>query len=97
MKEIVFFLKAADQRPRTIIYSVLFQERNCLLLKSSRPKTKDQILFSSFSMNKMTSSQKQQTKDPGPDPIQFFFKEEIDFFSKAADQRPRTRSYSVPF
>jgi hypothetical protein len=48
-------------------------------------------------MNKMTSSLKQQTKDHGPDPIQFLFKEEIDFFSKAADQRPRTRSYSVPF
>jgi hypothetical protein len=50
-----------------------------------------------FSRKKLTSSQKQQTKDQGPDPIQFLVKEEIDFFSKAADQRPRTRSNSVPF
>jgi hypothetical protein len=48
-------------------------------------------------MNKMTSSQKQQTKDQGPDPFQVLFKEEIDFFSKAADQRPKTRFNSVPF
>jgi hypothetical protein len=61
------------------------------------PKTKEQIHFCSFPMNKMTSSQKQQTKDQVPDPIQFLYNEQNDFFRKAADQRPRTRSYSVPF
>jgi hypothetical protein len=89
------FLKQADQRPRTRIYSVPFHERNSLLLKSSRPKTKDQNLF--LSKKEIVFSQKQETKDQGPAPIQFLFKEEIDFFSKAADQRPRIRSYSVPF
>jgi hypothetical protein len=39
-------------------------------------------------MNKLTSSLKQQTKDQGPDPIQFLFKEEIYFFSKAANEGP---------
>jgi hypothetical protein len=92
-----FFLKAADQRQRTGSISFHFQSKSLLCLKSSRTKTKDQILFSSFPMNKMTSSKKHQTKDQGPDLIQFLFKEEIDLFSKSADQRPRTRSNSVSF
>jgi hypothetical protein len=29
--------------------------------------------------------------------MQFLFKEKIDFVLKAADQRPWTRSYSIPF
>jgi hypothetical protein len=89
--------KSLDQRPRNRSISVPFQWTKWLRPKSSRPKTKYQIQFSSFTMNKMTSSEKQQTKDQGPDLIQFFFKEEIDFFSEASDQRLRTRSNSVPF
>jgi hypothetical protein len=44
----------------------------------------------------MTSSYKKRTKDQGPESIQFLSKKEIVFFSKAADQRPRTRIYSFP-
>jgi hypothetical protein len=46
-------------------------------------------------MKKSTSSQIQQTKDQGPDPIQFFCNEQINLFPNAADQRPRTRFNSV--
>jgi hypothetical protein len=43
-------------------------------------------------MNKSTSSQILQTKDQGPDPIQFLCNKQIDFFSNLADQRASTRS-----
>jgi hypothetical protein len=94
-EQIHFFSKAADQKPRTRSNSVLKQGTNQLLLKSCRPKTKDQIQFSLNAKNKLTSSQKLQTKNQGPHQIQFKCKEQIDFLSKAADQRPRTRSNSV--
>jgi hypothetical protein len=34
----------------------------------------------------------QHTKDQGTDAEQFFCKEQLDFFSDAADQQPTTRS-----
>jgi primase-polymerase (primpol)-like protein len=43
------------------------------------PKTKDQIQFSSFAMNKSTSSQIQQTKHQGPDSTQFLCHEHSSF------------------
>jgi uncharacterized pyridoxamine 5'-phosphate oxidase family protein len=93
---IVFFSNLADQRPRTRSNSVPMQPTNQLLLKCCRPKTKDQIQFSSIAMHKSTSSQMWQTKDQGPDPIQFLSNEKIVFFLNLADQRPTTRSNSVP-
>jgi hypothetical protein len=95
-EEINFVPNTADQRPRTRSNSVLLQWTNQLIPKCCRPKTKDQIQFSSFAMNKLTSSQMQQTKDQGPDSIQFLCHEQIDFFPNTADQRPRTRFNSAP-
>jgi hypothetical protein len=91
-ERINFMPDAVDQRPRTRCWSVPLQGTNQFLFQYSRPKTKDQILISSFAKNKSTSSQMLQTKDQGLDPNQFLCKEQIDFFPDAADQRPRTRS-----
>jgi hypothetical protein len=87
-EQIVFFSNLADQRQRTRSNSVPMQPTNQLLLKCCRPKTKDQIQFSSFAINKSTSSQMWQTKEQGPDPIELLCNEQIDFFSNVADQRP---------
>jgi hypothetical protein len=92
-----FLSNAADQRPRTRLYSVTLKGTNQLPLQCSRPKTKDQIIFSCFVMNKLTSSRMPQAKVQGPDPIQLLWNEQTDFLSNAADQIPRTRSYSVDY
>jgi hypothetical protein len=94
-EQIYFFSNTADQRPRTKSNSFPMQFTNQLLPKCSRPKTKDQIFFSSFAMNKSTSSQIQQTKDQGPNQMNFQCSEQISFFPNAADQRPRTSYNSV--
>jgi hypothetical protein len=95
-EQIDFLKNAADQRPRTRFNSVTFQLTNRLLKKCSRPKTKDQIQFNYFVMNKSTSSQIQQTKDQGPDIIKFLCNGQIDCFTNTADQKPRTKSNYVP-
>jgi hypothetical protein len=82
-----FLSNAANQRPRTRLYSVALKLTYRLPLKCSRPKTKDQILFSCFEMNKPTSSQMHQIKDLGPDCIQLLRNEQTDVLSNATDQR----------
>jgi hypothetical protein len=44
----------------------------------------------------LTFSLMQQTKDLGPDPIQFLCHEQIIFFLNVADRRPRTKSNVFP-
>jgi hypothetical protein len=70
------------------------QRINWLLLKSYRPKTKDQIQFSSVPLQRINGLLLKSCRPKTKDQIQFSSnaKKQIDFFSKAADQRPRIRS-----
>jgi hypothetical protein len=68
-EQINFFPNEAYQIPRTRFNSVPLPWTKQLLPKCSRPKTKDQIQFSSFLINKHSSSKLQKTKDQGPDSI----------------------------